>query len=294
MRVLCAGHVNWDVTICVDSLPGPDGECVVTDQSQAGGGSAANTAAALAGLDVETGLLGSVGVDEHGLLVRRELSSAGVDCDLVTEVPGETTVKYLVVDDDGEVMVLANDGVNESFGTEDLNAETLATLAHVHLTGQSPATAAALARRARAAGVTVSLDPGRRVCDRDFSDAAACADYLFLNDREEACAPDSLFDAFEGTIVVKNGTDGGSVFDHSGERTAGTTAAHTHPGYDVNPVDTAGAGDAFAAGFLAATLDGADDDEALAVANACGALASRDLGARTDLDWSSITDLRQG
>ncbi len=48
MRVLCAGHVNWDVTICVDDLPAPDGESVVTDQYQAGGGSAANTAAALA------------------------------------------------------------------------------------------------------------------------------------------------------------------------------------------------------------------------------------------------------
>ncbi len=65
-RVICAGHVNWDVTLRVDALPEPDGEARITDRSRSGGGSASNAAVALAGLDADPPVLGSVGRDDHG------------------------------------------------------------------------------------------------------------------------------------------------------------------------------------------------------------------------------------
>ena len=43
LRVVCAGHVNWDVTLQVDRLPEPDGEACIDGQRQAGGGSAASS-----------------------------------------------------------------------------------------------------------------------------------------------------------------------------------------------------------------------------------------------------------
>lgn len=285
-RVICAGHVNWDVTLHVDTLPGPDGEGVIGDQTQAAGGSAANTAAALAGLDVETALLGSVGDDENGHLARRELDAAGVDCQPVVEIEdGATTVKYLVVDSDGQVMVLANDGVNESYEASDLGDGLLASADHLHLTGQCPETAGRLAGRATEAGVTVSVDPGRRIDDRDYRDVVSAASYLFLNDREATRARENgLLDATDGMTVVTRGASGGEIL--TGDEQI------THAGYEVDPVDTAGAGDAFAAGFLAARFDGADLEETLAVANACGALAARETGARTALSWRAIDALR--
>ncbi|WP_340101628.1 carbohydrate kinase family protein [Salinibaculum salinum] len=285
MRVLCVGHVNWDVTLRVSSLPDPDGETSITDQSQAGGGSASNTAAGLVGLGVDTTLVGSVGDDESGLLALHELSRLGVNCDPILTVDGgETTVKYLVVDEDGQVMILANDGVNEAFTAEAVDDDHLQSADHLHLTGQDPETAATLADRGIAAGLSVSVDPGRRICDRDYSAAAARADYLFVNDRELNCATvDSLTDRARVT-VCKRGNDGA-------ELRGGETGSH--PGYDIEPVDTAGAGDAFAAGFLAAVFDGRDSAAALAVGNACGALASRDIGARTDLSWGAIEQFQQ-
>ncbi|MCO8268933.1 carbohydrate kinase family protein, partial [Haloferax sp. AB510] len=48
-RVICAGHVNWDVTLRVDALPEPDGEATVESRVGAGGGSAANVASGLVG-----------------------------------------------------------------------------------------------------------------------------------------------------------------------------------------------------------------------------------------------------
>lgn len=135
-RVICAGHVNWDVTLRVDKLPVADGEATITDQQQSGGGSASNVASALSALDIETALLGSVGTDENGHLARRELSEAGVDCSPLVTADADTAVKYLVVDTDGEVMVLGNDGANESFDATDLSDETLAAADHLHLTSQ--------------------------------------------------------------------------------------------------------------------------------------------------------------
>jgi hypothetical protein len=53
VRVLSAGHVNWDVTLRLDELPEPDGEARINSQSSGGGGSAANTAVALSSLGVD-------------------------------------------------------------------------------------------------------------------------------------------------------------------------------------------------------------------------------------------------
>ena len=74
MRVLCAGHGNWDVTVRVGSLPAADAASVVRDRRASGGGSAANVAAALSDLGVRAPLLGSVGTDERGERVRRSVT----------------------------------------------------------------------------------------------------------------------------------------------------------------------------------------------------------------------------
>jgi len=284
-RVLTAGHVNWDVTLALDRLPRPDDESLVTAQYRSGGGSAANVAVALAGLDVETGVIGSVGDDENGLLVRRELEDAGVDLDgLTTVADAATSVKYLLIADDGEVAVLGNDGVNEAVGPEDVDPERVRSVDHLHLTSQRPETAARLAEIAVDAGVPVSFDPGRRLPDRDFSRTFELADLVFCNDREAAAVAelvDSL--AADCTVVVKRGADGAAALD--------AEETWRHAGFGVDPVDTSGAGDAFAAGFLAARIDGADRERALAVGNACGALAAERTGARTDLSWEEVGDV---
>jgi ribokinase len=280
-RVICAGHVNWDVTLHVDDLPGPDGEAQVRDVRMAGGGSAANVACGLVGLEVAAGLLGSVGGDSNGTEARHELAAAGVDATGVQVVPDRpTAVKYIAVDDDGEVMVFGCAGANEAFDTDALSVEHIDSADHLHLTGQSPETARRLATLARDLGLTVSVDPGRRVDDRDFEPVLARADVVFLNEREAAAVAGDV----DGVVVQKYGPDGAEMVDDD-ER-------HSHPGFAADAVDTTGAGDAFAAGFLAAWLAGNDGDEALAVANACGALASETRGARTSLSWGAVGAIR--
>lgn len=282
-RVLCAGHVNWDVTLFVDRLPEPDGESRVTERRQSGGGSAANVAAALAGLDCAATLVGSVGDDEHGLLARRDLLAADVDCTGLLTADGETTTKYLLVDDDGEVAVLGAEGANEAVTPEDVDPDLVRTADHLHLTGQRPATATYLADVAHEAGIPVSFDPGRRAADRDYDAVVERADVLFLNQREATALGDC---PDERLTVTKYGTRGATL------ETADDF--YGHPGFDLQDTDATGAGDAFAAGFLASRLCGDEPARSLAVGNACGALAARERGPKAGLSWEGVERVLDG
>ncbi|HKL29052.1 MAG TPA: PfkB family carbohydrate kinase, partial [Natrialbaceae archaeon] len=147
---------------------------------------------------------------------------------------------------------------------------------HLHLTSQRPETAARLASVADEAGLTISVDPGRRLPERDFSSAIDRADVIFLNDREAEAALEAEYpasDFADRVVVIKHGGEGAEV--HTPE------ATYSHPGFDVPVTDTTGAGDAFAAGFVAVLREGGDYERALEFANACGALAARTEGAKT-------------
>ncbi len=296
-KVVSAGHINWDVTIHVDELPERDGETRIARLEQSGGGSAANVAVGLVGLGGRSIVFGSVGGDESGALALRELASAGVDPGHVLVDAGEaTSVTYVIVDGAGELLLLANEGANESYAAADLDRETLVSADHLHLTGQQPDTAAALATAAAEANATRSFDPGRRVSDREYDAAIRASDLLFVNAREA----DALADATDldprapddRVVAVKRGGAGATIHTPNGDV--------SHPGFEIDAVDTAGAGDAFAAGFLGAALrddattgDGFSHDPReyqvpLLVANACGAIAAGTVTARTDLSWDRV------
>jgi ribokinase len=274
MHIVCAGHINWDVRLHVDRLPTPDGEGLIKRRHESGGGSAANVAVGLAELGGASHVLGSVGDDERGAKATRRLEDAGVEPHVRT-VGKATTVKYILVDEAGDVALLGTDGANESFGADDLPVATLEGAGALHLTGQDPETAAELARRASPETV-VSFDPGRRAADRDYDAVFGHVDLLFVNAREA-----QALDVDVPIIVTKLGAKGATW--------AGPDGVVESPGIDVEAVvDTTGAGDAFAAGFFTAWLDDRDPARALRVANACGALAVGEEGPDANLSWERI------
>jgi ribokinase len=282
MRLVCAGHVNHDVTLRLDRLPGPDEEARVEAEHRGGGGSAGNVATALAGLDAEAAVLGSVGDDERGARLRRALESSGVDCAHLVETAGRTASKHLLVDDAGRVATLGRPGANEAYAADDLPDATLRRADWLHLTGQDPETALALAERAAAADVPVSVDPGRRAGVRDDAAVLARADAVLLNaaEAERLCGPDGSLPGSDATVVVTRGAEGAEA------RTPGGVVCH--PGYEVDVCDPTGAGDAFAAGFLLTRGTGGSLRAALAVGNACGALAASRAGARAAVDRAAV------
>lgn len=280
MRIICAGHVNWDVTLQVDHLPTADSEAGIHDRYSGGGGSAANTAVALSQLGVDSGIIASIGSDRDGRAAHSELRENSVDTGGLQVVDGQTAVKYLVVAPDGEAFVLGTDGANEAVDPSAVPESFIADADHLHLTGQNPEAASVLAERASDAGVGVSFDPGRRCTDRSYERTLAFVDIVFVNRREtdQIETPEDCID------VRKHGSSGATA--ETPEKT------HHHSGFSIDAVDTTGAGDAFAAGFLSTLYDTSDYDAALTIGNACGALTARAEGTRPGLSWDAIDRMR--
>jgi ribokinase len=252
------------------------------------GGAGANVAAWLAEAGAPVMLIARAGDDEAGRGAVAGLRGHGVDVSGVALDPDRATGTCVVlVAPDGERSMLPDAGANAALTAADLPAGAFAAGAHLHLAGYTllrdgPPREAALEalRRARAAGMTISLDPssaaplGRFGAAR-FLDLAGHPDLLLPNADEAAAltgeagaaAAARALTAAAREVVVTLGAAGALWTDGRVTLEAPAQAAAA--------ADTTGAGDAFAAGFLAAWLDGAPAGAALEAGNALAARALR-------------------
>jgi 2-dehydro-3-deoxygluconokinase len=258
------------------------------------GGAESNVAIGLSRLGVPSSWVSALGEDEMGELVLHRVRAEGVDTSGVRRVPDRPTGLYLREEVAGALRVYYYRGGSAAatLAPGAFDAAVLDGAAFLHLTGitgaLSPECAEFLrwaAKTARAAGVRVSYDVNYR--SRLWEPEAARAategllpdvDVLLIGDEEaaalwgwdeEACL-ERFTDAGPREVVVKLGARGcTAVVD--GER-------WSSPGFPVRQLDPIGAGDAFAAGYLAATLWGREPEERLRTANAMGAFCVQNLG----------------
>jgi ribokinase len=249
------------------------------------GGAGANVAAWLAVCGVPVTLVARAGDDEAGRSALERLRGHGVDVAHVALDPGRATGTCVVlVGPDGERSMLPDAGANAALSPADVARAPLHAGTHLHLVGYTllrdgPPREAALEalRRARASGMTISLDPSsaapiERFGAARFLELAAHPDLLLPN-RDEAVALTGSADpralvAHAREVVVTLGAEGARWTDG---RVVLDAPAAVADGAAVG--DTTGAGDAFAAGFLAAWLDGAPPGGALEAGNALAARA---------------------
>jgi sugar/nucleoside kinase (ribokinase family) len=286
-RPLVLGDVMVDVVARLSGplAPGSDAHAVIRFH---GGGSAANTAAWLAQAGTEPLLVGRVGDDERGQTVRDELRAAGVEVALAVDPELPTGTCIVLVGPDGERTMAPDAGANDGLAETDLPEELLASAAHLHVAGYAllrsgsrPAARAAISR-ALELGMSVSVDPSSAaLLSPEFLANANGAGLLLPNaeeaqmlsgERDPEKAARALSARF-GEVVVTLGADGALWTD--GHRSAHCDAVPVEA-----VVDSTGAGDAFAAGLLAARLDGAAPEEALAAGARLAAAAVARPGGR--------------
>jgi sugar/nucleoside kinase (ribokinase family) len=255
------------------------------------GGAAGNFAAWAASLGAPVTLLASVGTDT-GDWHRAHLTAAGVTPMLSVDPDRPTAVIVVMVDSSGERTMLTNRGAGELLGPGDWDDALLDGVGHLHLSGyllfapQGRELADLATARARRRGLTVSVDPASTGFLRKFGtakviEATAGADVVVPNQSEAelltgesdpATAAAKLSQSY-GLAVVKLGADG-AVTARDGLITAQVG------GRSVTVIDSTGAGDAFAAGFLVAHLSGADDTAALLAGCRSGSSAVTQVSGR--------------
>ncbi|MHB1525987.1 MAG: carbohydrate kinase family protein [Candidatus Dormibacteria bacterium] len=255
------------------------------------GGSAANAAAWLAALGVRTAFIGTVGDDLLGSVQVEDLQRRGV-LPVVPIVTGQPTgVVVAIVTATGQRSMVTSRGAALGLRPQHLPRDLFRRGCHLHLSGyvlmdgQTRAAGLAALELARAAGMTISIDPSsreplRRVGREMFRDWTRGAQVLLPNldegeamtgqDEPAAMITDLLTDYQE--VVLSLGEDG--AMWGSGSR------RHRLPAAPAPVTDTTGAGDAFAAGWLAGWLAGATAGSALESALALAALAVAHPGGR--------------
>ena len=282
-HVLVVGDLMVDVVVAHQE-PIAIGSDTPARVRLAGGGSAANTACWLAVLGEAPHLMAARGDDGFGAMAAAELDAAGVTFvgPVLDDEPTGTCV--VLVSADGERSMLPDRGANDRLPMSAIVGGLDPMPDWVHLSGYAilhegsrNAGRAALSAGI-AGGAVVSVDaastaPIKAVGADAFLNWIDGASIVFANDQEvEALGGVRAVLDHVGAVVVKHGAAGATWTDGSV-----TVSAE---GFPVDAIDTTGAGDAFAAGWIAATRLGADPQAALADAVRSGATAVTHPGAR--------------
>jgi sugar/nucleoside kinase (ribokinase family) len=253
------------------------------------GGNSINTAIALARLGVPVRVAAAIGEDRFGQFIRDRVRAEGIDDAGLVALPGaKTSTSIVLVETSGERRFLHLRGVSAFFSGQHLDWEQAEGAQIFHYasafalpafdeTGLEPAL-----KRARGLGCLTSMNICWDVHGRWLKivqPALALTDFIFPNQEEGRqltgeTEPSAIAARLRGwgvkTVIVKLGAAGCHVESPQG--------SFNSPGFAVQPVDSTGAGDCFAAGFLAAICRGQPLTLAARQANAAGALATLGLG----------------
>ena len=260
--------------------------------AESSGGSAANTCVVAAGLGARVAYLGKVAADTLGESFRQDITAAGVHFPTAPLQGGAATARCLIaVTPDGQRTMNTYLGACVSFGEEDVDEALIGEAAVLYLEGylfDPPAAQAAFRRAAaaaHAAGRQVALSLSDAFCvDRHraaFRElVAGDVDILFANEAE-ICSLYEVNSFEEAEAAVRNDvaiaaltrSEDGSVILRGAER----IAVRAEP---AEVVDTTGAGDAYAGGFLAGFTAGKPLAECGRIGSAAAAAVIGKYGAR--------------
>jgi len=297
--VLCTGNIVLDMLVRpVDEIQW-GGTRWVDAITQSLGGNGANTSATLGKLGVPVTLIGAVGDDAMGQAALDRLTDCSVDTSAIQTLAAGTATTVALVRSDGTRAFLHQPGVSLLLYADPVpwnpGAATRFHLGNPFAIPHLRSAAPSLLKRAKDAGLDTSLDTAWDSKGEWMSVLAPClplVDLLFLNEDEARMLTAStdpqqiaqrLREAGASTIVLKRGGLGCSVF-HGPDRI-------DVPAFPVQVLDTTGAGDCFAGGFLAALQRGYPIDQAARIANAVGALNVQSLGSTSGLrSWQETLD----
>lgn len=277
---LCTvGHAALDHCFSIASFPSHPTKTPAHAYRAISGGMAANASIAAARLGAQVRLHGAVGNDEAGDFLVHRLQACGVDCRQLQRVAGAaSSVSAVVIDAQGERQIFNHRG-DALLRAAPLDVAALAGCDVLMADPRWMAGAIAALHWARTAGVPSLLD-GDLSPSEDLQQLAALADWAVFSESGLA--------AFAPCTTVADGL--GAALQAGAKLAAVTLGArgvrwqrlggpmHSLPAFEVQAVDTNGAGDVFHAALAMALARAMADEEAMRYACAAAALKCRQHG----------------
>jgi fructokinase len=299
-KVLVVGDANVDIIVPYPKLDREKKNIVYPTPCLQGGGTSANTAVALSRLGVETGFIGTVGEDQYGKFIRKDLEAEKVDtAQLIIEPELNTVGVFAFIDETGERYLWGWPRVDQTFKELDENKVDFNTIKEscwVHSSGMSLVydtsaryTITKLFKTAYEAGIPTSFDLNLRVDNGMLEPSYKMAvmeimkystyvlgsaeeEFYYLGESKDWMENAKSFVTKDRTIIVRMGKDGSIGLTWDGQAKASS--------YPVEVVDTVGAGDVYNAGFIAAKLKGYSLEACLNMGNAVAGYTVSKKGAR--------------
>lgn len=289
--VVCIGQTCVDILMrgFPDQLYFEGERCTVSDIGMNLGGDAANEAMALTAMGYNTALVSPVGKDTVADFIRVQLREAGICTDYMQEIfNAATPLSAIFVEQNGERKIaLGADSVyyaqSMDFPYELLEGAKVISLASFFLQPLLDVEKIeAFCKKAKEMGRIICADLRAKpeIRFEDYRKIMPYIDYIFPNQDEAyyysgAQTPEQAADYFLNlgikNVIVKTGSKGClAKNDHTCVQI---------PSYLTVPVDTTGAGDNFAAGFISGILDGKSIDDCCRRACAAARVAVESVGA---------------
>jgi sugar/nucleoside kinase (ribokinase family) len=277
IKVSCLGTCSIDFISHVARLAKADDEVNVDKLHVSLGGSASNFVTCLSRLGVNTSILAKVGDDKYGEIARKKLSQKGVDITRLITIKGRTGMAFIAVDDEAERSIYTYMGANANFKLEKEDINYIKSPDIVHITGMYHEVVEEASKHAK----LLSFNPGSILCSfglKKLNKIIKRTDILFLNKKEVTLLTNMkigdgtklLLELGVPIVVVTMGKDGAMVYT--------SKEVIKTPAKPAKALDTTGAGDVFAAGFLASFLKDQNLKECLRFANQLSAQCVENLG----------------
>ena len=291
-KVLCIGDLALDVIAQLKESINY-GNDTASRISTHPGGQAANVSTWITRTNTKAQLVARVGNDPVGFALISDLDKYGVEHMNLMRSGRPTGVVVILVDANGERTMFPDNGANADLEANDL--PPLADVDGAYLSGyalldfRSRDAVLAMVKKIKAAGIPIYFDPTttgamKIVTREEVLSWVALMDGILLNAEEalylgeatEIEEAEENLKAYAPLVVIKLGSRGAmAVFNDESVRVAAVT---------TNVVDTTGAGDSFAAGFIPMWLETRDLEKALSAGTALAAKCVATVGARPPLN----------
>lgn len=288
--IVVIGELNVDLVASgLEVGPVLGSEIIARDFEMTLGSASAIFASGIARLGHQVTFVSKVGADDFGRYCLEGLRKAGISVSRVKVDPASNTGVTVVLSTRHDRALVTCLGAISEFELVDVPLDALEGHRHLHMTSVFLQQALrpsfpTIFRAAHNCGLTTSFDPNSDPSQSwgpDMWDIIAETDIFFVNETEalqltrERDVNKALMalGAKAPCVVIKLGPRG-SIGTRDGEVCLSL-------GFRVDAVDTTGAGDTFAAGFVHAFLGGGDLRECLEAGNACGAISTLSVGGTT-------------